>query len=104
MNEIQRPTTGYGVSRRTGRQLHDLSEHTLLDIAGISAVADRQTAAVAAMTSVGAAGVHSVSVVAQIAQAAELLSPNAAAEINMVRTAVAMGVSQIVIDTANKVR
>ncbi|TWP34413.1 hypothetical protein [Leekyejoonella antrihumi] len=104
MNEVQRHTGGMQVSRRAGRQLQSISDSTLVRIADVAAEADVQTARVAAVTSVGAAAMQSVSLVAQLAQSAELMCPNAASEINLIRSAVAMSASQIVMETTNRTR
>ena len=107
MNDIvqfQGPTTNRAVARQVGRALSRIEGSTSIEIGRVEARADIQTAQVDAMTAVTQRGLQGVAFISQIEQQLAQAVPLAATRLQGIADIGALGLSQVVMDTANKLR
>lgn len=93
-----------GISRQVGRSLARIEGNTSLDIARVEARADIQNAQVEAMAAVTQRGLQGVAFISQVEQQLSQTVPLAASRLQGIADIGALGISQVVMDTANKLR
>lgn len=97
-------TASRGISRQIGRGLARIDAHASMDIARVQAREDIQNAQVEAMASVTQRGLQGVAFVAQVEQQLGQSVPMAVSRLQAIADIGALGISQVVMDTANKLR
>jgi hypothetical protein len=95
---------GRAVSRQVGRALNRVEGGASIDIARVEARADIQAAQVDAMTAVTQRGLQGVAFISQVEQQLAQVVPLAASRLQAIADIGALGLSQVVMDTANKLR
>lgn len=93
-----------GLTRQVGRGLARIEGSTAVDIARVQAREDIQNAQVEAMASVTQRGLQGVAFISQVEQQLAQAVPLAASRLQAVADIGALGISQVVMDTANKLR
>lgn len=91
-------------TRQVGRNLARIDGNASLDIACVDARADIQSAQVEAMTAVTQRGLQAVAFVSQVEQQLAQTVPLAASRLQAIADIGSLGISQVVMDTANKLR
>jgi hypothetical protein len=103
-SSIEQYRGGTGVSRRTGRTLSQIESRTCTEIARVEGRADIQAAQVDAMAAVTQRGLQGVAFISQVEGQLGQTVPLAVSRLQAVADIGALGVGQIVMDTANKLR
>ena len=93
-----------GLTRQVGRGLARIDGNASMDIARVQAREDIQNAQVEAMASVTQRGLQGVAFVSQVEQQLAQAVPLAASRLQGIANIGALGISQVVMDTANKLR
>lgn len=91
-------------TRQVGRGLARIDGNTSLDVARVQSREDIQNAQVEAMASVTQRGLQGVTFISQVEQQLAQTVPLAASRLQAVADIGALGISQVVMDTANKLR
>lgn len=106
MANIEQYHTGgsRAVSRQVARSLTRVEGNASLDIARVEARADIQAAQVDAMTAVTQRGLQGAAFISQVEQQLAQTVPLAASRLQAIGDIGALALSQIVMDTANKLR
>ena len=91
-------------SRQLGRALSRIDGNASLDIARVEARADIQNAQVEAMAAVTQRGLQGVAFISQVEQQLAQTVPLAASRLQAIGDIGALGISQVVMDTTNKLR
>lgn len=92
------------VSRQVGRGLARVGGNASLDIACVQAREDIQNAQVDAMASVTQRGLQGVAFISQVEQQLGQVVPMAASRLQAIADVGALGISQVVMDSVNKLR
>lgn len=93
-----------GVTRQTGRVLARIEGGTSVEIARVESRADIQAAQVDAMTAVTQRGLQGVAFISQVEQQLAQTVPLAVSRLQAVGDIGALAISQVVMETANKLR
>jgi len=107
MSNIERyrgGTVSRAVNRQVGRGLDRIDGHASLDVARVQAREDIQNAQVDALSSVTQRGLQGVAFISQVEQQLAQVVPLAASRLQAIADIGALGLSQVVMDTANKLR
>lgn len=93
-----------GITRQVGRSLARIEGNASLEIARVEARADLQAAQVDAMSAVTQHALQGVAFISQVEQQLAQAVPLAASRLQAIGDIGTLGISQIVMDTANKLR
>jgi len=93
-----------GFTRQVGRCIARIEGSASLDIARVEARADIQAVQVDAMSAVTQRGLQGVAFISQVEQQLAQTVPLAASRLQAVADVGALGVTQVIMDTANKLR
>jgi hypothetical protein len=104
IEQYRGPSYGRGIARQTARGLALIEGRTATDIARVEARADIQAAQVEAMAAVTQRGLQGVAFISQVEQQLAQTVPLAASRLQAVADIGALGISQVVMDSANKLR
>jgi hypothetical protein len=93
-----------GVSRQVGRGLTRIQANTSIDVARVQARADIQTAQIDAMTGVTQRGLQGAAYITSVEMTLAEATPAAMTRLKQIGDMGTMALSQIVMDTATKLR
>lgn len=96
--------TSRGLSRRTGRALAHIQDGSSVGVARVEARAELQAAQVDAMTAVTQRGMQGAAFISQVEGQLGQTVPLAVSRLQAIADIGALGISQVVMDTANKLR
>jgi len=98
------PLNGSREPKATGRELAQVERARRVGLAVIDQVADHQTARVDAVAYVGVRAMNRAAQVVEIASQLSTLVPEAAQQLQGLANVVALGMAEVVSDTARRVR
>lgn len=106
MSNIQpyQAATAIQPSRRVSRALDGLSDQALVQVAQVQQRAVVQTAKADAVAYVGQAAMHHVTMISQLEGQLAQLVPLATSRLEAIANATALGLAEVVVDTATRTR
>lgn len=104
MGSLERYGASAAVSRRTSRVLDGIASSTEIAVARVHQREDIQNAQVEAMASVTQRGLQGAAFISQVEQQLAQTVPLATSRLQAIADIGSLGISQIVMDTANKLR
>lgn len=104
MSDIETYGSGRGVTRRTGRALQSVNEHTTVQIAKAEGRADIQAAQVDGVAAVTQRAMQGVAFISQMEGQLGQVVPLAVTRLQAVGDIAALAMGQIVSDTVTKLR